>query len=876
MPENQRPEHDAERTTAMKKPSHPPSSTASERTTIISASAVNQGWPSEEPDAATAAPSTGSDASSAATVQNVQPASDVTRALDPEGAKPKADVTRALNPEGAPGGAAEATTKSSENGKDAAGQTGGEQDPPWMRAGGQGAGGQPGTPPSGIPQAGTPQAGANQSGTSQPGTPPSGIPQAGGSQDVTRNLSADATKNLGADATQAVTPEGQRTFQSAPPPGSTEATAVFAPVTGGGDTTVVNPGRGTIPPGARTGTPAAGIPMGTPPGGMSVPPGQRPGTFPPLGAANPAEATALGPHVVEQQPGGDAPASDADAKRRRNRKIGLVAASVVGALAVLWGVDLAVSSGNVPRGVTVAGVDVGGMSHSDAEDKLRDEISPRLEKPIKVKAGDVETELDPKAAGLELDWTATLDQAGSQPLSPITRVTSFFSTREVGIVSKADDAKVTAALEGLRGTTDHDPAEGTIRFEGAKPVAVDPKQGQKLEVPEASGVLLSSWANGNGVELPVATTPVKTTREGVAKALEEVATPAVASPVVIKGEGKDATLAPENLAAVLVFEPADDGSLNAKVDNGKVIEAAGPQLKETEKEGKDAEIVFDGGKPTVKESVDGLGVDWDKSLNGFIDVLKRADKREVKAEYKHTPAKVTTEQANKMGIKEVIGEFQTGGFAQDSGVNIRVVAEKVNGAIVKPGETFSLNGYTGPRGKAEGYVDAGIIENGAPGRAVGGGISQFATTLYNAYYYAGMKDAGHKEHSYWISRYPAGREATVFMDTAGNSLIDIKFTNPDDTGVAIQTIWTPSSIKIVLWGTKNYDVTGSTGEKTNPTDPQEIKKSTQPCVASAGAQGFTVTDTRTIKDRRTGQTRNETRTVKYDPSPKIVCEAPPA
>lgn len=203
------------------------------------------------------------------------------------------------------------------------------------------------------------------------------------------------------------------------------------------------------------------------------------------------------------------------------------------------------------------------------------------------------------------------------------------------------------------------------------------------------------------------------------------------------------------------------------------------------------------------------------------------------------------------------------------------MAEKVNGAIVKPKETFSLNKYTGPRGTAQGYVEAGIIENGIPGTAVGGGISQFATTLYNAYYYAGMKDAGHREHSYWITRYPKGREATVFMDNAGNSLIDIAFTNPDDTGVAIQTIWTPSSIKIVLWGTKNYDVTGSTSGDFNPTQPQEKKVNKAGCTPSNGAPGFSVTDTRTITDRRTGQSRNESRTVRYDPQFKIVCEPPP-
>ena len=585
-----------------------------------------------------------------------------------------------------------------------------------------------------------------------------------------------------------------------------------------------------------------------------------------------ATTTVHGPVMIEQHEDGE-PELDDEARKKRLRKIGIIAGAALGVLVVLYGLDILISSGNVPRGVTVAGVQVGGLSHSEAEAKLRQQIEPRLALPIKARAGDVDVTIDPKAAGLTLDWSGTINRAGSQPLSPITRLTSLFTSREVGFSTESDPSKLTAALEGLRATTDHDPAEGTIKFEGAKPVAVDPKQGQKLEVDKASGVVLTDWAKGE-VDLPVALTPVKTTKEGVAKTLEEVAKPAVASPVVVKGEGKDANLTPEQLATVLVFEPGDGGALNAKIDSGKFAEAAGPQLKETEKEGKDAEIVFDSGAPVVKESVDGVGVDWDKSLETGLDVLKRADQREIKAEYKHTPAKVTTDAANKLGIKEVIGEFKSGGFAADSGVNIKVVAQKVNGAIVKPGETFSLNGFTGQRAEAQGYVPAGIIENGAPGRAVGGGISQFATTLYNAYYYAGMKDAGHKEHSYWISRYPAGREATVFENPDGSSVIDLRFTNDSETGVAIQTIWTPSDIRVVLWGTKRYQVEGATSERSNFTEPQTIHKETQPCSPSVGAQGFTVTDTRIIKNLQGAEIRRETRTVRYDASPKIVCGPP--
>jgi len=372
----------------------------------------------------------------------------------------------------------------------------------------------------------------------------------------------------------------------------------------------------------------------------------------------------------------------------------------------------------------------------------------------------------------------------------------MFTSHEVGVATSTDDTALGAAVEELRAKTNREPAEGGIRFEGRTPVAVEPVTGQQLDIERAPQMIIDGWANGTPVDLPVTTTPVKTTSDGVRAALEQIAKPAVSGPVIVHGEGKDATLKPEAIAAALIFEPADGGGLNARLDHPKIVEAVQPQLASTEKEGRDAAIVFDGGQPIVQPSEDGVTINWDTSFAGLMDVLRSTSGREVKTQYAKKPAKVTTEQANQLGIKEVIGEFTTGGFAPDSGQNIRTVAQKVSGAIVKPGETFSLNGFTGPRTAAQGYVEAGVIKDGAPGREVGGGISQFATTLYNAAYFAAMKDAGHKEHSYYISRYPVAREATVFQSPTGASLIDLKFTNDSPTGAAIQAIWTPSSLTV--------------------------------------------------------------------------------
>ncbi|OLR90961.1 VanW family protein [Actinokineospora bangkokensis] len=572
------------------------------------------------------------------------------------------------------------------------------------------------------------------------------------------------------------------------------------------------------------------------------------------------------------------PGQGAAGKPKSKRKPLLIAGAVVGGLAVLYALDIILSTGNVPRGVSVAGVEVGGLSHAEAETALRERIEPRLTQPVTVRAGVVEQKLDPAATGLTLDWSATLDQAGDQSFNPITRITSFFSSTEVGVVTGTDERKLTVAMEQLRVETARTPAEGSIGFPEGQAVAVDPVPGQQLKVDDARAALVAGWANGTPVDLPVDSTPVKTTKEGVHQALEEVAKPAVSGPVLVKGEGKDATIEPGVIASALVFEPADGGGLTAKVDTAKVIAAVQPQLAETEKEGKDAQVVFEGGKPTVTPSQDGVGVNYEAAFATLLDVLKKTEGREVKVEYTKKPAKVTTEQANAFGIKEVIGEFTTKGFAADSGTNIRVVAQEVNGAIVKPGETFSLNGHTGPRTAAQGYVEAGVIKDGAPGREVGGGISQFATTLYNASYFAGLKDAGHKEHSYYISRYPAAREATVFQNHDGSSVIDLKFTNDAPTGIAIQTVWTSGSITVKIWGTKRYDVESIPGARTNETQPQEkAGPTTGKCSPSNGAPGFTTSDTRVLREAGSGrEVRRDTRTVRYNPQPKIVCPAPPA
>ena len=552
---------------------------------------------------------------------------------------------------------------------------------------------------------------------------------------------------------------------------------------------------------------------------------------------------------------------------RRRRRVLLLLGFPLVLLAAVYVADLIVTSGKVPRGVTAAGVPLGGLAPDEAEGRLQDVVGPRSEEPIPVTVGALDTEVTPRSIDLQVDARATVAQAGGQPLNPITRLTSFFVETPVGVVSSVDDQALTATLEVLADDVAEDPVEGSIDFVDGEPVAADPESGQRLDVDAAAGVLIRDWALGETVNLPMAELEPSTTATDVEAAMRDVAAPAVSAPVIVDAENATrAILSEQTIASALSFE-VEDGRLEPTIDTTIVVDALRPQLEASEVPGRNADIDFTVSPPAKIPEQAARRVDYDATLEDLLPVLTSDDDRELETVYVTEPATFTMAELDRLGPVEVIGEFQTGGFASDSGKNIRRAAEQIDGIVVRPGETFSLNEATNPRNAAAGYVEAGIIRNGRPARGVGGGVSQLATTLFNAAYFAGMEDVEHHEHSYYISRYPAGREATVFGD-----VLDVKFRNDGPTSVQIQTEWTPSAVTVRLVGIKRYEVTSSQSSRSRPTSPQTITiPEGEACSASGGASGFTITDTRTLRDIASGETREESHTVTYDPIPRVIC-----
>ena len=567
--------------------------------------------------------------------------------------------------------------------------------------------------------------------------------------------------------------------------------------------------------------------------------------------------------------------------RRARRRVPVwawILIAIVGISGILYGVDMVMSEGRVPRGTSVGGVAIGGMTEEQAEQRLRLDLGDKVREPVIVNAGNMSTQMDPGQSGLQVNWGATVDQAGQQPLNPITRIQSFFQEREVGIISAVADDPFNRTMDRLSRELTRQPENAGLSIDdfGAANVK-DDVPGQTIEPSQLRELVLSDWLNTTRTVNGEATvTEAKISAEDARELERVVIKPATSAPINFFGRNDvKGVIQPSDMGRILTFvpdvsgnqKPEDAEALRPNWNNEAAQQILAEQLSSTEKEFRNASFTTSGGSLGVVPHQDGVIIQWAKTLGSIEEKAMDEKKRDWQVVYEDKPAEYTTEEAEKASFDEVMGEFTTGGFSGASGTNISRTASMVDGAIVLPGETFSLNGHTGPRGTAQGFVESGIIIDGRASEAVGGGISQFATTLYNASYFAGMEDVAHTPHSYYISRYPAGREATVY-----EGAIDLQFRNTFDVPVRIESFVSGDSVTVRIKGQKQVDVQSISGPRTNPTQPEKrtVDKNDH-CSPSSGAPGFTTTDTRVIRDLSGKELSRETQTTVYDPQPIVTC-----
>jgi len=564
------------------------------------------------------------------------------------------------------------------------------------------------------------------------------------------------------------------------------------------------------------------------------------------------------------------PTTPAQAPRRRRRwpwvvaSLGVLGAAGYAAAALTLGSKTASDT-------TVGGVQVGGMTHAEALDALRTGLQDKAKAKVPVAFGEQQANLDPATAGLSVDYAASVDGLTGASFNPVALYDRLTGSVERDPVLAVDDGKLTAALTEIAETIAVEPKNARLVVKDGKAVVTDAVDGVAADVAKTADAVTTGWLKVGKINGALTAQEADVTTEEAESAKREVADKVLSGPVTISVDGKDFPLAADAIGKTLSFTETN-GDLAPSYDEKalvKAVRAAGTKAGVL-KEAKDAVVSSANGSFHVEPSVDGLDVDAD-AVTAAVEKAAVSDDRVATVAAKAAPAKFTTKEAKDSLPTGVISTFTTHfPYAPDRTHNITLAAKRLNGAYVAPGETFSLNAWLGQRTPEKGYRGAPVIYNGRLTKDYGGGISQVSTTLFNAIFFSGAQIDQYTPHSFYISRYPEGREATISWPN-----VDNRFTNTTKGGILIQASVGPDSITVTFKGKKTWDIEATKGPRTNITKPQRIEDDKEDCVPQSPNDGFDVTVGRVFKQG--GKVvKTDYLTTHYIPEDLVICTHPNA
>ena len=544
-------------------------------------------------------------------------------------------------------------------------------------------------------------------------------------------------------------------------------------------------------------------------------------------------------------------------------------AALVVTLVVIAGayVALAVWAGDrVPAGVRVQGVDVAGLSRADAVQRLRTELGPRAERPVTLRAGPASTEVVPSGAGLGVDVRATLDPLVGFSLDPRSLLRHLRGGGDAPLVTTRDDARLAEQVRAAAASLDQPLVQGAVAFTADGAVLRASQPGRVVDQRASGRLLADRWLTDDTLEVPFATSEPAIDPAALQRFYDEVAKPAASGPVRV-AVGTRTVVVPASRLAPALSTALTDGVPRLRVDGvllEKVVRGLDPGLR---REPVDARIVLRGTIPTVVPGVPGQRVD-PAVLAASVTAAVVTPERTATVAPAVVEPELSTAKAKALGVTEQVSTFTTRFPVNPPRTNnIRLAARTLNGILVRPGELFSLNDALGRRTPGKGYQQAPVIDGGRLTKDYGGGVSQVSTTLFNAVFFAGLDTVSHKPHSFYISRYPEGREATVSFPT-----VDQTFRNDSGHGILISTSVAERTITVSFYGTKVWDVEATKGPRTNVRPPTTIRDSSPGCVAQAPSPGFDVSVGRIFK--RGGATvRTERFVTRYIPEDRVICSS---
>lgn len=582
----------------------------------------------------------------------------------------------------------------------------------------------------------------------------------------------------------------------------------------------------------------------------------------------------------------------------RVRAVLLAMTGLIFVVLALFGAVRWLRSGEILGAVTVQGhqqVELGGLTPAEADEALgllEQELSVA---PVSVVISGEQTSVLPQQLGFTLDRSAMIDRAMERGreggLSEQFRwwLSNVLTTGELDPIGSLDEGAVEAVLT----TWDVDvvgdpPVPGGVAVDGTTPVPVYPEPGLQVDRASARDRLLdaSLRARPSIAELTTAVAASRVTRADVDAAVSR-ANLWLASPVELVADDVTIEFSVADLAAAFNSNVVD-GVVELGFDPELVAGFLEARRTQLEAPPVDARLEVDGYEVVVRPGRNGTLIDPAATAEALAAAASSVRRQGELPFVEGAEPDITTAELEALGIEHLVAEFTTyHPCCQNRVNNIHLMADIVDGAIVAPGATFGVNDHVGERTTERGFLEDGTIIQGELVETVGGGVSQFATTMYNAVFWSGYEVVTHKPHSFYFSRYPEGIEATISWQQP-----ELAFRNDTDSAVWIRTAYTDTSITVRIYGSNDgrivvgdhasgatdlrvvaeggpgaRRVEGSIGSRFNPTEPTtefrpnpelEVDETDQ---LQSPAPGWTVIVTRVINENENN--REETWTVRY-------------
>ncbi len=524
-------------------------------------------------------------------------------------------------------------------------------------------------------------------------------------------------------------------------------------------------------------------------------------------------------------------------------------------------------SGRLPPGVEIAGVDVGGLTLAEAQQRLASETAKVAQQPIVLvyEGGQLETSGEELGAEANVDEVLAAAQGSRDSLSRLRARLGLTGTIELGLVYEVDRARLRTVLARVERKVERTAVPAKVELVGDAVVVTPSQTGAELDLDAATEELA---ALPGRVELTLREVP-PTIADEAAQEAKATADALLTDPPAVVFRKTRLELAPKLVRDALRFQP-DAGAIAVALDPAPLEKPLRRAFREYELEPRDATFRVKGKRAFVVPARRGRELSAERVVAALVE---SAGEPEVRALFDPLPPGLTTAEAKGLRIRARVSEFSTPySCCAPRVANIQLAAEILDGTIIPAGGRFSLNEAMGERTAARGFVLAPMIQAGKLVDAVGGGVSQVATTFYNAAFFAGLELIEHTPHEFYISRYPMGREATVSW--GGPELI---FRNAWPAAILVKVVAADTSITVRFYSAKlGRRVETETGQPYAYTAARTIRvlnRSLPPgaekVVQNGGISGFTVEYTRKVyRDKKL--IRDEKFRVRYLPENTIV------